>query len=180
MKDNTAKGENTSKFPVENVSWDDIQPFLKKVNDRPGAGKAFGKAGRFVLPTEDEWEYACRGGKGNKQAFYWGDVLNGTEANCLGSRSPYGTTTGEYLQRTCAVDFTNSGKYELHPWGLCQMHGNVHEWCEDKYRQSEERRVARGGSWINYAWRCRAANRYWNATAGRFDYIGFRVAFRLD
>src|SRR5206468_519820 len=75
----TVKGLDTARFPVEQVSWDDCQKFLEKVNARGGAANIFGKAGQFRLPHEDEWEYACRGGKGNGRAFCWGDELNGTQ-----------------------------------------------------------------------------------------------------
>jgi len=157
-KDNKAKGMDTSRFPVETVSWDRIcgegkyagEGFLNKI-DHGGIQKALGKAGKFKLPTENQWEYAARVGRGNAQPFYWGKELNGTQANCNGNY-PYGTTTeGPYLGRTCAVDFTNDGKHAPHPWGLMHMHGNVYQWCEDYYDQTNMRRVLRGGSWCDYA-----------------------------
>src|SRR5215203_1527918 len=106
IKGNKAKGMDTSRFPVERVSWDRIcgqekyagMGFLDKI-DHSGIQRALGKSGKFRLPHEDEWEYACRGGRGNKQAFFWGDALNGTEANCDGNY-PYGTTKRPHLQRT--------------------------------------------------------------------------------
>ena len=91
--------------------------------------------------------------------FFWGDKLNCTEANCYGD-SPYGTDAkGTFLQRTCAVDFTNDGKYEVHPWGLMHMHGNAYEWCENYYDKTNSSRVLRGGSWRYDALYCRAAKR---------------------
>jgi formylglycine-generating enzyme required for sulfatase activity len=172
-KDNRAKGMQTSRFPVEQVTWDDCQEFLKKVNEFPGRQR-----GRFVLPHEDDWEYACRGGKGNGRAFYWGDTLNGTEANCDGNDPYGGAATGTNLQRTAEV-----GSYETkapHPWGLCDMAGNVWEWCENKHKQSEDRRVLRGGSWSDVAWDCRAASHFDLSPDSRYGSYGFRVCFRLD
>jgi formylglycine-generating enzyme len=187
-KDNKAKGMDTSRFPVESVSWDMIcgkdgkGGFLAKVNAHDGIRKAFGKSGRFALPHEDEWEYACRGGRGNKQPFYWGDKLNGTEANIDGNY-PYGTPTkGTYLQRTCAVDAiddTMGHNYEVHPWGLMHLHGNVWEWCENLYDQTNSR-VLRGGSWGYSALICRAAYRGYHAPDYADGFIGFRLYFRLD
>jgi formylglycine-generating enzyme required for sulfatase activity len=176
-KDNKAKGMVTTRFPVENVSWDDCQGFLKVLNQRGGAAAVFGGVGRFVLPHEDEWEYAYRGGKGNGRAFYWGDTLNGVEANCDGNYPYGGAANGAFLQRTAEV-----GSYEMkspHPWGLCDMVGNVWEWCDNKYKQSENTRVLRGGSWGSSARECRAAYRSWGTPDLRDDY-GFRVCFRLD
>jgi formylglycine-generating enzyme required for sulfatase activity len=110
------------------VSWNECQEYIKKLNSEVVPSKltaAFGGQGKFKLPHEDEWEYACRGGLGNGRAFHWGDQLNGDKANCDGNY-PYGTTTnGEYKQKTTPV-----GSYERvapHPWGLCDMHGNVWE-----------------------------------------------------
>jgi formylglycine-generating enzyme required for sulfatase activity len=113
------KGLDTTQFPVENVSWDMCQEFLKRMNRE--AGVVFG------LPHEDQWEYACRGGRGNRQPFYWGCELNGTQANVNGNYPyPFGTAAkGPHLKRPCPVDFTNGGRYPAHPWGLLHMHGNV-------------------------------------------------------
>ena len=175
-QDNKAKGMDTSRFPVEQVSWDDCQKFLEAVNKRAGVAKVFGKAGKFQLPHEDEWEYACRGGKGNGRTFYWGDELNGTQANMDGNY-PFGTDkNGQDLERTCAVDDTNGGKYETHPWGLCHMHGNVFEWCDNLYDKTTTR-VLRGGSWDDYGYHCRAADRSGNAPGRANLSIGLRVCF---
>src|SRR5262249_53542661 len=89
---------DTSQFPTDYVSWDDCQDFLKKLNKQVKVPATMDR-GKFVLPHEDEWEYACRGGKGNKQAFYFGDRLNGDLANCNGN-FPYGTDRkGDYKER---------------------------------------------------------------------------------
>jgi formylglycine-generating enzyme required for sulfatase activity len=164
------QGMNTSRFPVEQVSWDDCQHFLKKMNDVIAIPNTMGK-GKFALPNEDEWEYACRGGKGNNQAYYFGNVLNGTHANCDGSLPPYGTTTkGPALRRTTEV-----GTYEKvapHPWGLCDMSGNVWQWCQNK-----EMRVIRGGCCFDAARDCRSAAHDDEPPVRRGLYgVGFRVA----
>jgi serine/threonine protein kinase len=175
---------DTSRFPVENVYWDQpfhkdesAQEFLRKMNASVPVPAVMGK-GRFALPHEDEWEYACRGGRGNKQAFYWGSRLNGDMANCNGS-FPYGTETkGESKNRTTQV-----GEYEgkaPHPWGLCDMLGNVAQWCENKYSEEKDSRVIRGGSCWYAASSCRSAHRERNVYYGRQCLIGFRVSFRAD
>jgi formylglycine-generating enzyme required for sulfatase activity len=169
------KKMDRSRFPVASVSWSDCKKFLKAVNDRPGAEKVFGFPGKFRLPQEDEWEYACRGGKGNKQPFFWGNELNGTQANCNGD-FPYATDKkGPYLARSCAVDDPNCGKYEVHPWGLMHMHGNLWQWCENRYEQTEKHSL-RGGSFYDRAQYCRAACRFSNEDSGLF-YFGCRICF---
>jgi formylglycine-generating enzyme required for sulfatase activity len=169
------EGLDTSRFPVESVSWDMIcQPggFLEKLNAVGGLEMVFGKVGQFTLPHEDQWEYACRGGKGNGQAFYWGGELNGTQANCAGNY-PFGTAAnGPYLERPTPVG-SFAAKFP-HPWGLCDMHGNMWEWCENLYEQTDSR-VLRGGSWIIYAHYCRSALRGKSAPGNRKNNIGFRV-----
>ncbi len=177
-KNNKAKGMVTTRFPVENVSWGDCQDFLKALNERGGAAGVFGGVGRFVLPHEDEWEYAYRGGKGNGRAFYWGDTLNGTEANCNGNYPYGGAAKGSYLERTAEV-----GSYESkspHPWGLCDVAGNLWEWCDNNFLKSSDNRVVRGGSWSYVTGDCRAAYRYGLTPDNRYDCYGFRVCFRLD
>jgi formylglycine-generating enzyme required for sulfatase activity len=169
---------DTSRFPVEEVSWDDCQEFLVLVNKRVGAAKVFGQAGKFVLPHEDEWEYACRGGKGNKQAFYFGNELNGTQANCDGN-FPYGRDKkGDYKERPTEVG--SYAKEHPHPWGLCDMHGNVWQWCENLCEKSKGRRALRGGAWHLDPAYCRAAYRGMPSPADRLNVYGFRVCFRLD
>jgi formylglycine-generating enzyme len=171
------KIKDTSRFPVDTVHWDDCEKFLEKVNKRDGVEKVFGKPGKFVLPHEDQWEYACRGGKGNNQPFYWGNELNGTQANCNGTL-PYGTKTkGQYLERTCAVDDTNNGKYEKHPWGLCHMIGNVMQVCENNYENSKKR-VYRGSSYLMIGKSSRSALR--SNGPGVPYFSSFRVCLRLD
>jgi formylglycine-generating enzyme required for sulfatase activity len=178
-KDNRAKGLETSHFPVERISWHDCQIFLDSVNKRGGIEKVFGKSGIFVLPHEDAWEYACRGGKGNKQPFYWGNELNATQANC-DENQPYGTPTkGLSLGRTCAVNSTNEGNYSKHSWGLSHMSGNVYQWCDNWY-ETTKRKSLRGGSWILGASSCRSAARGGLAPDHRSSYIGFRVSLSLE
>ncbi len=163
-------GDTPSKFkgptlPVEQVSWEDCQKFI---------GKCGVKGLKVKLPHEDDWEYACRGGKGNKQAFYWGDVLNGDKANIDGNY-PYGTSTkGDYKNKTTEV-----GSYEKsapHPWGLCDMSGNVYEWCENRKTTGDFGLVIRGGGWVSHAWFCRSAIRFRDDPTGRYDNLGFRLA----
>jgi formylglycine-generating enzyme required for sulfatase activity len=169
---------DTSHFPVDSVSWFDCQRFIKKLNSRDGALNAFGKRGKFVLPHEDQWEYACRGDLGNKRAFYWGDELNGNLANCAGT-FPYGTEKkGPYLVRTSKV-----GAYAStapHPWGLCDMSGNIYQWCENWYDAEHQHRVQRGGSWLNSSHYCRSAYRYYYLPEYRYHHFGFRICFVLD
>jgi formylglycine-generating enzyme required for sulfatase activity len=170
---------DTSRFPVERVNWYDCQKFLTKINEPGGGAKMFGKTVKFMLPDDNQWEYACRAGNGNDRTFYWGNELNGTQANCWGER-PFGTTTiGPYLGRTCAVEFSNDGKYEKHPWGLMHMLGNVYQWCDNKYGASNDR-VVRGGSWGIAASACRSAARDRSSPDKSPGYYGFRVCIRLD
>jgi serine/threonine protein kinase len=162
------KGLDVTRFPVENVSWDMCQDFLKQLNASAKGGVVFG------LPHEDQWEYACRGGLGNEQPFFWGTELNGTQANINGNY-PYGTATkGAYLQRPCPVEFSNRGKYPAHPWGLMHMIGNVWEWCENTYEPTHAR-VLRGGSWEDAGHNCRAAFRNLNLSSRRYQSFGCRL-----
>jgi formylglycine-generating enzyme required for sulfatase activity len=187
------KGEDTTRFPVENVSWNDATAFCEELNRKhlSQVPEGLRQAGyRFRLPTEAQWEYACRAG--TQTPFSFGKELNGKQANCDGTH-PYGTPDkGPYLKRTCPVGF-----YDANAFGLFDMHGNVWQWCADYYdpnfdnispikdpfndkKGAEGARVIRGGAWGRSAGLCRAAFRGWRDPVIR-DYLdGFRVALRLD
>ena len=178
-KDNVS-GLDTSESPVESVSWNAAQEFCRKLSSRSGESGR-----RYRLPTEAEWEYACRAG--TQTMFHFGDVLNGDKANVDGNY-PEGTTTkGPYLGRTTSV-----GRYGANAFGLYDMHGNVWEWCEDVYdkeayskrsglttdplvKSGSEYRVLRGGSWDLYSGDARSSNRLRNTPDLGDRLFGFRV-----
>ena len=176
-------GGNPSKFkgdpqnPVEQVSWHAVQDFLREVEKRLPGVKA-------DLPTEAEWEYACRAG--SETAFSWGDGITPEQAN-YDAKSRYANgPTGEWRQKTVPVK-----NYAPNAWGLYQMHGNVLEWCADGERrydgapQADPRgpegsapRAARGGSWRDHPYRLRAAYRDHRHRVGGYDDQGFRFSLR--
>jgi len=152
--------------PVEMVSWDDAQKFIMKLNEKEGTDK-------YRLPTEEEWEYAARAGTTTPFAF--GKCLSTNYENYDG-RKPLPSLEckdkkGEYRRETIPVGSLN------HPnsWGLHDMHGNVREWCENKYDNTEYR-VNRGGHWNSEACICRSANRNMYSPDKRFQTVGFRLA----
>jgi formylglycine-generating enzyme required for sulfatase activity len=170
-------GLNTDDFPVENVSWDDAMDFCRVVSLLPAVRD---KGWVVDLPTEAEWEYACRAG--TQTAFHYGDSLSSQQANCNGN-NPYGDAAkGPNLQRTTKV-----GSYEANAWGLYDMHGNVLQWCkswydkdyQDKDKKDSLERVARGGAWLFGAPGCRAAKRQPVEPTARGSGLGFRVVVRL-
>ena len=136
--------------PVENVSWDDIQTFLKKLNSKTGK--------QYLLPGEAEWEYACYGG--NKTEYCGGNDLDAV--------GWYGKNSGD---TTHAV-----GRKQANGYGLYDMTGNVWEWMQD---EAKGWRALRGGSWFGYSGFARAAFRLDGTPANRYYYLGFRVARTL-
>ena len=168
-------GVDTSRFPVECVSWDDAMEFCKQLS------KLRGKT--FDLPTEAEWEYACRAG--SKDAFHHGGTLS-TQANYNGDY-PFGTEKkGANLKRPVRV-----GLYEPNEFNLYDMHGNVAQWCKDWHKDDYYRdsplqdpqgpatgagKVLRGGSWNSNALGCRGHVAIPSHAASD---IGFRVVLRL-
>ncbi len=174
-------GYNPSKFsicgdncPVENVSWNDVQEFIKKLNKRSGKLK-------YRLPTEAEWEYACRAGTDTPLAF--DGCLSTNQVNYDGNYAQEGCPKGEYREKTVPVE-----SFPPNAWGLYDMHGNVWEWCQDRYGVYPSgsvtdpkgpvlglTRVDRGGSWFNGAWGCRSANRDGGTPDLRFFNLGFRL-----
>ncbi|MBK7000404.1 MAG: SUMF1/EgtB/PvdO family nonheme iron enzyme [Rhodoferax sp.] len=168
-------GSNPSNFkdcgndcPVEMVSWDDVQEFIKKLNQKTGK--------QYRLPSEAEWEYACRAG--GRHQYCGSDDLDAV--------AWYSNNSGNKTQPV--------GKKQANAWGLYDMTGNVWEWVQDCWNESYSGaptdgsawmsgncglRAVRGGSWSNLPRNARAANRYWDVTANRDNSFGLRLARML-
>lgn len=181
-------GNNPSYFkgaalPVDQVSWNDAQGFIKMVD-------SFHPSLKVRLPWEAEWEYACRAG--SSTAFYWGDEISLDLANYRGTWDDF-----EYWVESAKRATTSVKSYPCNAWGLYDMHGNVWEWCEDVWDSSlgieatiapirstasgqpengALDRVLRGGSWVNFGRLVRSAFRYNRAPSFRYSYFGFRLA----
>ena len=187
---NYGVGDN---YPVYYVSWYDAVKFCNKLSDAAGLERCynestwacdFGKSG-FRLPTEAEWEYACRAG--TETNFYTGNAISsdGYTSTDLDRAGWYYGNSGSKTHP--------AGEKEKNAFGLFDMHGNVWEWCNDWYGESYytsstsadpvgptsgSRRVLRGGSWYNNARYCRSAYRSWNYPSYSYNYLGFRVVRR--
>ena len=196
-------GENPSRFrsprrPVEQVSWDDCQRFLATLSSRqPGL--------ELRLPTEAQWERACRAG--TSTATWLGDleILGANNAPLLDEIAWYGGNSGVDFDLDDGEDssgweekqypHTLAGTREVkrkrpNPWGLYDMLGNVWEWCSDDWAdrypegprvdpegpEEGAERVIRGGSWNDHARGVRAAYRYWSHPGVRIHYLGFRLS----
>jgi formylglycine-generating enzyme required for sulfatase activity len=172
--------------PVEQVSWWEAQEFCDRLSKFTGLS--------YRLPSEAEWEYACRAG--TKTPFYFGETLTTEVANYRGVDRDYQGKTypgnygngpkGKFLERT-----TDVMSYFANAWGLYDMHGNVWEWCADHWHDNYQNapiegsawltdkkdatRVLRGGSWVIIPVGCRCANRDHNVPTARDYYAGFRV-----
>jgi formylglycine-generating enzyme required for sulfatase activity len=162
--------EELKLFPAESVSWNDAQEFIRRLNERER-----GRGYWYRLPTEAEWEYACRGGATSLEEcsylFYLDrptNDLSSEQANFNGN-SPFGKAPkGPYLGRPTRV-----GAYPSNELGLCDMHGNVWQWTDSAEGSG---RVYRGGSWVSKGTNCQAAFRGRNAPTHRDGYLGFRLA----
>jgi formylglycine-generating enzyme required for sulfatase activity len=181
---NAAKGGGPD-FPVENVSWEDACAFCDKLSSLP-AERSAGRT--YRLPTEAEWEYACRAGI--PMPFSSGLSVSSREANFNGNY-PYGQADrGPFLERTTKV-----GSYPPNPFGLFDMHGNVWEWCADYYHPNFYKnsprydpqgppdgslRVVRGGSCYNIGRFCRATYRFGITPGNRDIDVGLRVVMTLE
>jgi len=186
-------GDNPSRFkgpflPVEQVSWEDAQEFIQRLNARHDG---------FVyrLPTEAEWEYACRAGTtgdyaGDLEAMAWYGDNSGRQRLNTNELSRSGQ---EHLLKRLAENAGQThpiGQKEPNAWGLYDLHGNVWEWCQDWYQEkyyalspatnprgprAGSHRVLRGGGWDAPAADCRAANRWMNEPTYRSSSVGFRL-----
>ncbi|MBD2594867.1 SUMF1/EgtB/PvdO family nonheme iron enzyme [Nostoc spongiaeforme FACHB-130] len=170
------KGANR---PVESVSWDDAVEFCARLSKKTGK--------IYRLPSEAEWEYACRAG--TTTPFYFGETITTDLANYDGTYTYGSAPKGEYRGQT-----TDVGKFPANPFGLFDMCGNVWEWCQDKWHKDYNNvptdgrtwltegagivRYLRGGSWDDHPYDCRSAScgsKFWAGRDYIYDYIGFRV-----
>ncbi|MBI3412022.1 MAG: SUMF1/EgtB/PvdO family nonheme iron enzyme [Planctomycetes bacterium] len=175
------EGLDTTDFPVEQVSWHDAVEFCRRLTERESY---LGNV--YDLPTEAEWEYACRAG--TSTSYSCGISLGLDLANYAGINPHDGSAPDQALLSTSKV-----GSYWSNPWGFCDMHGNVWEWCKDwhaldYYGESPVQdpagpahgagQVVRGGSWRAPAHQCRSASRGGYPPDRRLPDIGFRVVMR--
>lgn len=166
MGKNPSRFKGDDRLPVETVSWNDCQDFLKKLN-------LMEKDVVYRLPSESEWEYACRAG------------TTGDHAGKLDEMGWYSENSGG---KTHPVGLKGANKF-----GLYDMHGNVWEWCQDRWHENyigaqtdgipwetgnDEKRVLRGGSWNYFAVSCRSAYRGWDGPDARGSDVGFRCVIR--
>ncbi|MGL6225553.1 MAG: formylglycine-generating enzyme family protein [Thermoguttaceae bacterium] len=163
--DNNPSNIKGIKLPVEQVSWDDAQDYIKKLNALGVAPRGY----KFSLPTEAQWEYACRAGTTTQ--FHFGDQLKEKQVNFGSSQT------------------TVVGSYPANAWGLYDMHGNVFEWCSDWYGDYPSSSVTdpvgpstgslcvhRGGSWYGSVESCRSARRLRYAPSNRSSCLGLRLS----
>jgi formylglycine-generating enzyme required for sulfatase activity len=182
----TVMGKNPSVFKgeknlsVESVSWDDCQEFVKKLREKDKDKKA------YRLPTEAEWEYACRAG--TKTPFHFGETISTEQANYNGGFIYGDGKKGKFRNKTTPV-----GSFPANAFGLFDMHGNVWQWCEDWYgdypqndvvdpqgANKSQVRVLRGGSWGVPPDYCRSAYRGRLGPGFRFNGNGCRLCFFVD
>jgi len=160
-------------LPVETVTWKQAAEFCRKLSLKEGV--------TYRLPSEAEWEYSCRAG--TTTPFYTGETISTDAANYDGRKTYAGGKQGVFRDGTSHV-----GSLVPNAWGLCDMHGNVWEWCSDWYGEyprgdvtdptgpaSGDRRVLRGGCWINFPAVCRSANRGKDVPVSWNFHLGFRV-----
>jgi formylglycine-generating enzyme required for sulfatase activity len=168
-------------MPVTRVSWYDSMKFIKKLNAQ--------KKGVYRLPTEAEWEYACRAG--TSTAYSWGNRIDCNRA-MYGNNSVKSEECLKYVKsREMAVDGPVSVKsYPPNAYGLYDMHGNVWEWCINWHGDNQARamkdplgpdsgtrKIRRGGSWFGHGYLCRSANRNVGHPASRYRTTGFRLVW---
>ncbi len=168
------KGDNR---PVEQVTWEDAQEFCQRLSAKTGKD--------YRLPSEAEWEYACRAG--TTTPFHFGETITPEIANYNSEESYNGGPTSKRRGQTTEV-----GSFPANDWGLCDMHDNVVEWCEDDYHdnyndapndgsawievnRTDTSKLLRGGSWYDFPRYCRSAARDINSRGYRLNGIGFRV-----
>lgn len=174
-----AKKKGTGEMPVVKVSWHDCDKYIQKLNRMTGE--------QYTLPTEAQWEYAARAG--SQDAYFWGNQIACTNAmyannpkkhdGCVGTNQSTGLPPGQPAPVK---------RFAPNPWGLYDMHGNVWEWCLDRFDHYQtvsvidpcetkrgKDRVRRGGSWLSPGYSLRSANRAFAHPMSRFKNTGFRL-----
>jgi formylglycine-generating enzyme required for sulfatase activity len=185
----TAELPEGDDYPVGNVNFAEAETFCQKLTDLARKSRDLPENWEFRLPTEAQWEYACRAGTTTATAF--GDKLGSQQANV--KNKPYnGAEEGPSLAKAAKV-----GSYPANAWGLHDMHGNIVEWCRDWFHQQlpggkdpdlhaarataaqnrtgDYSRSRRGSAWTDDAWASRSAFRQRFEPHRRYDHIGFRV-----
>ena len=167
-------------LPIESVSWIDAMEFCNRLTILERDKKRLPLDWSFTLPTEAQWEYACRAG--SNSAFNCGDELSSDEANIDGSIQYGASRIGRKSFGTIKCGSFNPNKF-----GLYDMHGNVWEWCRDWYAKDNLKytngsipekglyKVKRGGSWFNGAHSVRSAKRFYSSNKYKNQTLGFRI-----
>jgi formylglycine-generating enzyme required for sulfatase activity len=178
MGTNPSRHTGEKNLPVEWVSWDDCQQFIKKLRNKDNK--------LYRLPTEAEWEYCCRAG--TTTPFHFGETISTDQANYQGDYTYANGKEGVNREKTTPV-----GRFPANAWGLHDMHGNVFQWCQDWYGsvpqndtvdpqgpEKGKHRVMRGGSWLDYPKYCRSAFRGSDAPRSSGKNAGLRLCFFAD
>jgi formylglycine-generating enzyme required for sulfatase activity len=181
MGSNPSHFTGNDKLPVDSVSWLDAKDFCQELRQMTGRA--------YQLPSEAQWEYACRAGSNVSTPFSFGETITSSLVNYNGNDPYANAAQGESRAKTTIV-----GSFPTNLFGLYDMHGNLWEWCLDEWtsnyndvfvdgsargdinsRNSDVQRLLRGGSWINNARKCRSAKRNYNAASNRNYNCGLRV-----
>ena len=178
MGNNPSHFKGEKNLPVENVTWDECQEFAKHLREKDKKP--------YRLPTEAEWEYSCRAG--TTTPFHFGETISTDQANYDGNHTYANGKEGVYRKKSTPV-----GNFPANAFGLYDMHGNVWQWCQDRYGDYPQNdvvdpqgpvagqyRVLRAGSWYNYPSACRSACRLSYDPGIRRSYFGFRVCFFVE
>ncbi len=165
-----------AEYPVERISWNDAVEFCQRISEKSG--------NHYRLPSEAEWEYACRAG--TTTPFSSGETITSDLANYDGNKCYANAPKGQYREKTMQVGMFQPNTFELY-----DMHGNVWEWCADLWhnnyrgaptdgsvwldKNDNDFRLVRGGAWLNDPWYCRSASRHNETPNGSSNAVGFRV-----
>ena len=180
LTDGQLAGEG-SQHPMYYINWEEAMGYCERLTSHERLAGRLPEGYEYSLPTEAQWEYACRAG--TTTVFAYGDSLSSTQANFNGDHPYGGAPIGPWLNRTVEVK-----SYQPNAWGFYDMHGNVYEWAADMFSfgpdsnpldpASSTHRSLRGGSWDEDARSCRSAWRQYGGPSNRYWSVGFRLSLR--